>query len=103
MRASVIDPAYLLMTEEKLRRFRWCVEELVLWKAIKIAREELKYEELGRIEYFEMVPSAGQAGPSKEFEAEEDTEAETIKRERNYWVVAIRPELWLLEELTYEP
>lgn len=127
----MIDPAYLLLTEEKVRRFRWCVEGLVLWKAVRLAREELGYEELGSIKHFEMVPSAGQA--KSEIEKSEvddnwwefknrfaerhlvheckgkkpkvdDAEAEAVKeREKQYWRVAIKPELWLLEELAYEP
>lgn len=131
MRASIVDPAYLLLTDDKIRRFRWCVEELVLWRAVRIAREELGYEELGRIEHFEMAlppkqrssnegveamggedvdpiiegwESLGDEDREKRVKVEEDAGDEAMKsREKNYWNEAIKPSLWLLEELTYEP
>ncbi|KAI5838532.1 hypothetical protein DFP73DRAFT_530875 [Morchella snyderi] len=119
IRASLVDPDYTFLTEGMIRRIRWCVEELVLWKAVRVAREELGYEELTRIEHFNMtlLPGKERVNNSKEKRIVgdhlkekplqgQDTEkkANALKvRERKYWSTAIRPSLWLLEELTYEP
>lgn len=121
----MVDPTYLLLTDEKLRRFRWCVEELVLWRGVRLAREELGYEDLSTVGHFEMALSGLGApvsdelqvegnwwsvngvrdeGRGKRARVEEDVRSEAMReRERRYWQVAIKPELWLLEELTYEP
>lgn len=124
IRASLVDPDYTFLTEAMIRRIRWCVEELVLWKAVRVAREELGYEELIRIEHFNMTllsdrervnkPKekiiAGDSRIDKHLKEKpphgQDTgkKANVLKaRERKYWSKAIRPSLWLLEELTYEP
>lgn len=131
IRASVVDPAYLLLTEEKLRRFRWCAEELMLWRGLRLGREELGYEELGTIGHFDMKFSGSGKQPASEnsemdgnwwcltdrleedlvykdrgkrSKVEEDNGAQEMEeRERKYWEEAIKPELWLLEELAYEP
>lgn len=102
-----------------------------MWKGVRLAREELGYEDLGTVGHFEMRPSDSTAVPiSKELQmdgnwwsvksqletsveddgrgkrakVEEDTGIEAMReREKRYWQMAIKPELWLLEELTYEP
>jgi hypothetical protein len=124
IRASLIDPDYTFLTEGMIRRIRWCVEELVLWKAVRVAREELGYEELTRIEHFNMTLLSDKEHVNNPKEKKiigdnrtnkhlkerplqgQDTEkqANALKvQERKYWSTAIKPSLWLLEELTYEP
>lgn len=98
----------------------------MLWKGVRLAREELGYEDLSTVGHFEMalstgpvvpvgeglrvegnwwsVNGVGDEGRGKRAKVEEDTGPEAMReREKRYWQVAVKPELWLLEELTYEP
>lgn len=103
----------------------------MLWRGLRLGREELGYEELGTIGHFDMKLSGGGKQPASENsemdgnwwcltdrleedlvykdrgkrpKVEEDNGAQEMKEgERKYWEEAIKPELWLLEELAYEP
>lgn len=98
----------------------------MLWKGVRLAREELGYEDLSTVGHFEMalstgpvvpvgerlqvegnwwsVNGVGDEGRGKRAKVEEDPGSEAMReREKKYWQVAVKPELWLLEELAYEP